>query len=300
MPGRAIKMSLEEKKQRKSEYDKQRRILKREELDAYQKEYRKTPGYRERQNIANKKYRANNKEKIAEYGKKRRASRPKSGRKPGRPKINRTPEEQKIYDRERNRRYREKHPEKRKETVRKNYIKSREQKSAYAKKYNSDPKNKQRLTDRSRRYEKSEKRKKYKKKYYADNFEHRSIIIKSYQNKRKEYLYKKALEWRKANKGKVAAAWAKSRAKRLKRIVNWSDESKIKEIYNNCPEGMHVDHIIPLLGKLISGLHIESNLQYLNGKENMIKNNKYNPRELNSIEIKSINDKIMHSKFGGG
>ena len=70
------------------------------------------------------------------------------------------------------------------------------------------------------RHEKTENRKKYKKKYYADNFEHRKIIIKSYQNKRKEYLSKKALEWRKRNPGRIKAAWAKSRAKRLKRIVS--------------------------------------------------------------------------------
>jgi hypothetical protein len=57
----------------------------------------------------------------------------------------------------------------------------------------------------------------------------------------------------------------------------WANRSKIREIYANCPEGHHVDHIIPLRGKLVSGLHIESNLQYLPAHENMKKHNTYHP-----------------------
>jgi hypothetical protein len=55
----------------------------------------------------------------------------------------------------------------------------------------------------------------------------------------------------------------------------WANLKKIMEIYVNRPEGYHVDHIIPLRGKTVSGLHVESNLQYLPALENMKKHNTF-------------------------
>ena len=55
----------------------------------------------------------------------------------------------------------------------------------------------------------------------------------------------------------------------------WANIEKIKEIYAKCPTGYHVDHIVPLQGVLVSGLHVENNLQYLTAEQNLKKGNKW-------------------------
>lgn len=61
----------------------------------------------------------------------------------------------------------------------------------------------------------------------------------------------------------------------LNRTPIWADTKMINTIYRKCPDGYHVDHIIPLQGVIVSGLHVEYNLQYLTSAENCSKNNVY-------------------------
>jgi len=65
----------------------------------------------------------------------------------------------------------------------------------------------------------------------------------------------------------------RNHAKRKLRIVPWSETEAIKAFYEACPEGYEVDHIVPLLGKTVSGLHVLGNLQYLTRAENRAKRN---------------------------
>lgn len=60
-----------------------------------------------------------------------------------------------------------------------------------------------------------------------------------------------------------------------KRKPKWANTEQIRQFYVNCPEGFHVDHIIPLRGKLVCGLHVIENLQYLPAIENIKKGNRY-------------------------
>lgn len=69
----------------------------------------------------------------------------------------------------------------------------------------------------------------------------------------------------------------RNRLKRKKRVPVWSETEAITQFYVDCPKGYHVDHIIPLCGKLVSGLHVLSNLQYLPAKDNLSKGNAFTP-----------------------
>jgi len=93
--------------------------------------------------------------------------------------------------------------------------------------------------------------------------------------------------WRKqdrlGNPAKYSAKNAARRAKRLKRTPAWANLKKIELVYQLCnwasrftDEPLHVDHVAPLCGKNISGLHVAENLQILPASENFAKNNTWN------------------------
>jgi len=74
------------------------------------------------------------------------------------------------------------------------------------------------------------------------------------------------------------------RSKRFKRYAPWADRQAIKAIYQLAEKLTHetgiqheVDHVIPLLGELVSGLHVETNLQAVPKIENRKKSNHYLP-----------------------
>lgn len=77
------------------------------------------------------------------------------------------------------------------------------------------------------------------------------------------------------NKARVYAKNAEYRARKLQASVPWANQEKIREVYATCPEGYEVDHIIPLQGELVCGLHVETNLQHLIAEENRSKGNKF-------------------------
>ena len=124
------------------------------------------------------------------------------------------------------------------------------------------------IINQTRRYRKNpkviKKKKISDKKYYLNPI-----------NKEKQRLYRKKYYSTKEGKAKMNAKTNKRRAAKLNAIVGWTNLEAIKEIYKNCPKGYHVDHIVPLQGKNVCGLHVENNLQYLPASENISKGARY-------------------------
>lgn len=90
--------------------------------------------------------------------------------------------------------------------------------------------------------------------------------------------------WRQNNKDKANAQYAYRRARKKNATPSWlteSDKESMLELYTIC--GMfkiytgleyHVDHIVPLCGKTICGLHVPWNLRVSTSLDNLSKNNK--------------------------
>ena len=111
----------------------------------------------------------------------------------------------------------------------------------------------------------------YKKKYKSNNLEKvknsYSEWCKRNPGKSKEYC----LIWSKNNPEKIKLKSIKYRLEKLYRSIVDIDFEEIQKVYKNCPSGYEVDHIIPLKGKQVSGLHVSWNLQYLLSSENRAK-----------------------------
>lgn len=100
-----------------------------------------------------------------------------------------------------------------------------------------------------------------------------------------EYEREKDREYHRNNLPKVLAKNAKRRARELQATPSWLSKQHLGEIETIYEEAArltretgvlhHVDHIIPLKGKGVSGLHVPWNLRAIPAVENLKKNNKY-------------------------
>ena len=103
------------------------------------------------------------------------------------------------------------------------------------------------------------------------------------QPKEKTNQYKK--EWKKRNVGRVNASTAARKGRIRLATPKWLTDAQNLEIFAIYEESArltrdtgithHVDHIVPIRGKNVSGLHVPWNLQILTADENYMKNNKF-------------------------
>lgn len=139
--------------------------------------------------------------------------------------------------------------------------------------------------------------KSYVKAWHKANPEKVRAINAAYYKRNKDKLDTKSNAWNKANPDKVKsngkayrkanpekrnADAAKAHASKLQRIPVWADHKKIDEWYEAAAVAteffgtpIEVDHIVPLHGKTVSGLHVDYNMQLLTQKANRKKCNTF-------------------------
>lgn len=190
--------------------------------------------------------------------------------------------------------YTEEQKRKRSERFKKWYLKNC--KKAEPKVLQSEEERKLRKSKRNKRYSESRK---VNGKWFYDKKKRAEYISKN-KNKHLKWI----TNWNKKNKERrklhrlnnklnnydnyitnVRIYTAKRRCSKLQRTPKWLtlfDRQYIKHIYIQARElekldgsKRHVDHIIPLQGKLVSGLHVPQNLQILTADENLNKSNNY-------------------------
>jgi hypothetical protein len=110
----------------------------------------------------------------------------------------------------------------------------------------------------------------------------RKIQHRTYYDNNSEKIIQSQLKYAKENPEIIRAKNAKRRAAKLNATVSWSNKEKIDSVYKEAREleledgiKRHVDHIIPLQGENVCGLHVENNLQILTSEENHKKTNKF-------------------------
>ena len=125
----------------------------------------------------------------------------------------------------------------------------------------------------------------YKKEYRDRTTEQRSVYMADWRTKNKEHQLAYGKAYRESNKTRYNFLCQKRKIDQLKRTPSWLTDDDfwvIEQAYELAAlrtkmlgVEFHVDHIIPLRGKRVSGLHVPQNLRVVTWLENQRKTNFY-------------------------
>lgn len=131
----------------------------------------------------------------------------------------------------------------------------------------------------------SERRREIVNKSYQNNRQAKLEYSKKYREENTELCAQRIKDWEGRNPDRVRAKYSRRRAAKLNAEPPWLTEEhqeQIVQVYALAKEcetltgdKYHVDHIVPLQGKNVCGLHVPWNLQVLPADVNLRKSNKH-------------------------
>jgi len=123
----------------------------------------------------------------------------------------------------------------------------------------------------------------YKKAWQLSNKDKIAAYDKAWQEKNKDKKAKNYKNWQVNNRDKVNSYNSYRRALELKATPSWLTKEQLNQIESfywlarlekeRTDDVYHVDHIVPLNGKTVCGLHVPWNLQVLTAVKNLQKSN---------------------------
>lgn len=172
--------------------------------------------------------------------------------------------------------YRAANPEKRKAQVAAYGAKSKDKRAAYMAEYYAANKNKIAAYKAA-----------YMAEYYAENHEsiaaYRAARLQTPEGRAKAYAHRTKYH---ASKLNATPAW-----------LTDADREAMQELYaesifltQSTGQPYHVDHVLPLKGKIVCGLHVPKNLRVMPGSENISKGNRLTPEDLRMVEAATLAD----------
>lgn len=117
----------------------------------------------------------------------------------------------------------------------------------------------------------------------SPEFKERAVKrAKAFAKSNPEKSRKQSLLWHKRHPAKSAFISKTYQARKRKAVPVWANMIRIEALYSlaamltsNTSEKWHVDHIVPLQGKYVCGLHIYENLRVVPAAVNLQKSNKF-------------------------
>jgi hypothetical protein len=112
-------------------------------------------------------------------------------------------------------------------------------------------------------------------KWRAANRDKMLAAQKRWREANREHASASVVAWKARNPGRIAAHNAAYKSAVRGQVPVWADMAAINALYLEARElGLTVDHVIPLRGKKVCGLHVENNLRLVTHSENSSKGNK--------------------------